>query len=335
MLVKELSNANRIDCNASIIVSSTTTATMKRKRDDSCISTSYHQDDDDDYILPLHKRYAPSSSNRLSAFGMSSYDIESRDGPATSFTSSSTNGNNDRSDNSNDDSVLDDETAALVSNFRTSILRGNHQTTASRLEAPHTISPSTTTSPYSLYNDCYVDDGADHNDYTKETTTTNSTYPDFPSIERGTTISDSSDVSSVESDPIDMILRPTSPQEDILLEGEHEDYYCSSSDYSPWSSTTELSSLEYTTDHRRKEEVVEKDAIEEARERSSSIDRSSSPSSSMVPSRRQPSPLWIMSSSYTPAVAQARGKQEEKTPFWPATAHWNGRMFPQGSSQVS
>ena len=325
MLVKELSNANRIDCNASIIISSTTTTTMKRKRDDSCISTSYHQDDDDDddYILPLYKRYA-SSSNRLSAFGMSSYDIESRDGPATS---SSTNGN-DRSDDSN--GVLDDETAALVSNFRTSILRGNPQT-ASRLEPPHTISPSTTTSlacsPYSLY-DCY-DDDADHDD-AKGTTTTSSTYPDFPSIGRATTISDSSDVSSVESDPIDMSSRPTSPQEEILEE-QHKDYHHCSSDYSPWSSSTELSSLEYTTDHCI-EEVVEKDAIEEARERSSSIDRSSSsPPSSMAPARRQPSPLWSMSSSSTPAVAQVRGKQEEETSFW--TANWN--MFPQGSSQVS
>jgi len=42
-----------------------------------------------------------------------------------------------------------------------------------------------------------------------------------------------------------------------------------------------------------------------------------------------------MSSSSTPAVAQARGKQEEEaTSFWPAIANWNG-MFPQGSSQVS
>jgi len=285
MLVKELSNANRIDCNASIIISATTATTMKRKRDDCCISTSYAQDndddDDDEYILPLHKRYAASSSNRLSAFGMSSYDIESRDGPATS---SSTNGNNDRSDDSNDDSVLDDETAALVSNFRTYILRGNPQT-ASRLEPPHTISPSTTTSlscsPYSsLYNDCY-DDDADHND-DKGTTTTSRNYPDYPSIARATTISDSSDASSVESDPIDMSSRPTSPQEEILLEEQHKDYDCSS-DYSPWSSPTKLSSLEYTAD-RRIEEVVEKDAIEEARERSSSIDRSSSPS--MAPARR-------------------------------------------------
>ena len=298
---------------------------MKRKRDDSCISTSYSQDHDDgeeDYILPLHKRYAASSSNRLSAFGMSSYDIESRDGPAA--TSSSTNGNNDRSDDNND-GVLDDETAALVSNFRTSILRGKHQPTASRLEeAPHSISPSTTTSlacsPYSsLYNDCYDND------------TTSSNYPDL-SICRATTISDSSDVSSVESDPIDMSSRPTSPQEEILLEEQHKDYDCSS-DYSPRSSSsTDLSSLEYTTDRRIKEEVVEKDAIEEARERSSSIDRSSSPSSSMAPARRQPSPLWIMSSSSTPAVAQVRGKQEEETSFWPA--NWNG-MFPQGGSQVS
>ena len=314
MLVKELSNANRIDCNASIIISSTTT-TMKRKRDDSCISTSYPQDDDDDdddYILPLHKRYAASSSNRLSAFGISSYDIESRDGGPTA-----TNGNNDRSDDSNDDSEEDDETAALVSNFRTSILRGNPQT-ASKLESPHTISPSTTTSlacsPYSLYNDCYDNNNdADHSD-AKGTTTTSSNYPDFPSIGRATTISDSSDVSSVESDPIDMSSRPTSPKEEILLEEvQHEDYDCSS-DYSPWSSSTELSSLEYTTDHRV-EEVVEKDAIEEARERSSSIDRSSS--SSMAPARRQPSPLWIMSSSSTPSIAQARGKQEEAS-FWPA-----------------
>ena len=290
MLVKELSNANRIDCNASIILSSTTTtSTMKRKRDDSYISTSYSQDndDDDDYILPLHKRYASSSSNRLSAFGMSSYDIESRDGPAATYTSSSTNGNNDRLDGNNYD-VLDDETAALVSSFRTSILRGNPK--ASRLEElPHTISPSTTTSlacsPYSsLYNNCYNDDDddADHNDAT--TTTSNNTYPDFPSIGRATTISDSSDVSSVESDPIDMSSRPTSPQEEILLEEQHKDYHHCSSDYSPRSSSsTDLSSLEYTTDRRIKEEVVEKDAIEEARERSSSIDRSSSPSSSMAP----------------------------------------------------
>ena len=332
MLVEELSNANRIDCNTSIIISSTTaaTTTMKRKRDDSCISTSYHQDDDDDdeYILPLHKRYAISSSNRLSAFGMSSYDTESRDGPAAS---SSTNGNND----SNDDGVLDDETAALVSTFRTSILRGNHQKASVLEEAPHTISPSTTTSlacSPSLYNnDCDADD-AEHND-AKGTTTTSSTYPDYPSICRATTISDSSDDSSVESDPIDMSSRPTSPQEEILLEEEHGDYHHDCSDYSPWSSLTELSSLEYTTD-RRIEEVVEKDAIEEARERSSSIDRSSSPSSSMVPARKQPSPLWIMSSSSTPTVAQVRGKQEEKTPIWPAIANWNG-MFPQGSSQIS
>ena len=293
MLVKELSNANRIDCNASIIISSTTTTTTtKRKRDDRCISTSYPQDDDDDdddYILPLHKRYAASSSNRLSAFGMSSYDIESRDGPTATYTSSSTNGNNDRSDDSNDDSEEDDETAALVSNFRTSILRGNPQT-ASKLESPHTISPSTTTSlacsPYSLYNDCYDNNNdADHSDAKGTiTTTSSSTYPDL-SICRATTISDSSDVSSVESDPIDMSSRPTSPQEEILLEEvQHGDYDCSS-DYSPWSSSTELSSLEYTTDHRV-EEVVENDAIEEARERSSSIDRSSS--SSMAPARRQP-----------------------------------------------
>ena len=309
MLLKELSHDNRLDDDASSNNNNIPTSFLpsvsqptKRKRDDideitfsrrhdyndddsTCSGgTSDEEDDDDGYILfPLHKRYASSSS----AFNVSSYDFERREGPADS--SSSTHAHDSpsfvddtTSDTTISNNVLDEETAALVSNFRReSIFRQTTSTTMAAVPVVQQPMPITPLADTSFTCSLYADDD-NHEGH----------YPDFPSIGRATTIDeDSSSRSSIFSnDPPDMMgnnsSRPTSPsryeeEEEIMIE-HHEDY-CYEVENDDESSPSSWSSIE------------EKDADEEARERPHPAWLVSSASSSsrtrLEPS--QPSPLWM------------------------------------------
>jgi len=234
-MIKKLAPSNRVDNTLDFL------SAPKRKREDSIdlIFSSRQQDNDvdDDFVFPSHKRSA--SSNRLcrTSFSLSSCDSEAREGPA--------------------DDVLDDETEALVKNFRTSIFR---------YEPP---SPSSIASPYKEE----ADEEEDHCiDY-------------FPSIGRATTISDSSESDDEYSDPPDMAgSRPVSPHAVETLEqddvGLHHDEHA-------WSSSSP--SLDY---HRRRDD--DKDPIEVARERPEWLSGTPSPRwtlSATTPS--EPSPLWM------------------------------------------
>lgn len=175
-MIKKLSHSNRAENSLDFL-----SAPPKRKRGDSIdeISASRQQqeNDDDDFVLPLHKRTA--SSNRLqSTFCLSSYDSEARDGPAE------------------DDVVLDDETEALVKNFRASVFRYEPV-------SPSSISPS--------YKEDEDDDDDDYN------------CMDFPTIGRATTISESSETDDHE-DPPDMGSRSSSPLAtgEILAQEDHD-----------------------------------------------------------------------------------------------------------------
>ena len=307
LLLKELSHDNRLDDDASSNNNNniprsflpSVSQPTKRKRDDideitfsrrqdynddsTSSGSSDEEDDDEGYILfPLHKRYASSSS----AFNVSSYDFERREGPADSSSSthahdSSSFVDDTTSDTTISNNVLDEETAALVSNFRTSIFRQTTSTTMAAVQ-PMPITPLADTSfTCSLYADDDNHEGR---------------YPDFPSIGRATTIDeDSSSRSSIFSnDPPDMMdnsSRHTSPsryeEEEIMIE-HHEDYcYEEEEDYDE-SSPSSWSSIE------------EKDADEEARERPHPAWLVSSASSSsrtrLEPS--QPSPLWMPNRGY-------------------------------------
>lgn len=238
-MIKKLAPSNRVDNTLDFL------SAPKRKREDSIdlISASRQQDsdnDDDDFVLPLHKRSA--SSNRLcrSSFCLSSYDSEAREGPA--------------------DDVLDDETEALVKNFRTSIFR---------YEPP---SPSSTSTPYKEDED---DDEEDNCiDY-------------FPAIGRATTISDSSESDDEYADPPDMAgSRPASPHaEEILEQDDGRRHHRDRHDWSPSGL-----SLDY---HRRDDD---KDPIEAARERPEWLSGTTSPRSTLSAAPSEPSPLWMTSS---------------------------------------
>lgn len=127
---------------------------------------------------------------------------------------------------------------------------------------------------------------------------------ELPSIARATTICDDSDNSTCYADPPEMYAssissRPTSPQEEIIQEDLNLECYS--------------------------HEDVEKDAIEQERERPAwlaSVSASpTSTSSSFVGESKQPSPLWPMSSSSTTTM-------NGTSSFW--KAGWSG--FHQGSS---
>ncbi|KAL7436307.1 hypothetical protein ACHAXH_004921 [Discostella pseudostelligera] len=142
----------------------------KRKRDDIVGEISWkkqQEDDDADSMCPVQKRSA-SSTRPNSMYCMSSYDMESRDGPA-------------------DDISLDDETARLVSNcrisvFRQEILRNSSSATALARSPPAIFAED---------DDEEVENG----------------YSDFPSIGRARTITDSDDsifLTRCYADPPDM-----------------------------------------------------------------------------------------------------------------------------------
>ena len=317
---------------------------MKRKRDD-CndeISNILH----DEYIMPLNKR-AAFSSNALSAFrcydssstsASSSFDSEHRDEPdALDHTSSSLVdddiGSSSNAPNDNDD-VLDDETAALVSNFRTSVFRSGQATTTTK---SHPISPLSSTPSLlacsSLHHEgAHYDDGSDDDDEDEG----NSSYPDLQSIVRARTIHVddssyddglSSSSSSTYLDPPDMLVssRRTSPQEEEKEEIlEHKDGYYNHS----------LASSE--ADHFREHDdgschIEEKNAPtieggeEEAREHPPAAWLISS-SSSTLPMPRSSAPVWIM-----PSTTATNKREDASTSFWPANWNSNG-MFHQGSA---
>ena len=294
-MIKELSSCNRVqEVGVGDGVGSTydfLSAASKRKREEIDEISASRQlldesEEDDDYIFPLHKR-AVSSTRPLFAMCMSEQDSECRDGPAEDTAISSTA--------QLDDDVLDDETAALVSNFRTSIFRRG----AAAVGGPP-VSPSTTASSRPQTPQFQDADDDEHDN--------------FPSIGRATTICDASDSESSDGcyiAPPDMgdDSRPTSPQEELLLEQEdvHHEHT------SDWSSS-ELS-LEY---HPRRES--EKDAIESAREHPEwTTSSATSISSSFLLEPSKPSPLWKTSSDAT----------NKKEAFWPA--NWTG-AFHQGSA---
>jgi hypothetical protein len=241
-MFKELSQDDRVEENT---IDFLTAPKRKRENDITGEITSWssmkqhHDAVDGDFVYPSHKRSA--SSNRLpfASFYVSLCDSEQREGPA-------------------DDESLDDETAALVSNFRTSILRQGGQ-----MVSPQ---PSPTTSLLGVAGvlDCtlYKENIETNGDDEGEEDIYFPDLPDFPSIVRATTITDPSDAStydeSCHADPPDMVgglSTPTSLQVDEMIEQDlHE--------YNEWS--TSSSSTDYPC-------RGEKDEIEMARDRTGSI----------------------------------------------------------------
>lgn len=233
-MIKGLLQGDRVEGNAIVFLTA-----PKRKREDDSIgentswsSMKQYQDVvDGDVIYPSHKRSASltASSTRLP---LSSCDSERREGPA-------------------DDASLDDETAALVSNFRTSIFREGGQVVSPPL-TPILLS-AVSHSP--LYKESDENNNYDeHED--------DSYFPEFPSLVRATTIIDPSDASayheSYNADPPDMggvPSRPASPQIDEIIEEDLRDH-------SDWSTTS--SSIVYPCHG-------ENDSIEMARDRSGFI----------------------------------------------------------------
>ena len=275
------------------------TSSRRQDYDDSSSSSSDDEDDEGYILFPLHKRYASSS-----AFNVSSYDFERREGPAADSTSSSTTTTRhddssfvDDNDTTTSDDVLDEETAALVSNFRTSIFR-NQTSTMAPVVQPTPITPLSDASltTCSMYADDHDDDNYEGH-----------YYPDFPSIGRATTIGEEhsyeEDSSSIFSDPPDMMDNSrsgtSSPryEEEIMIE--HHHCYEEEEDERSTSSTTELLSS-----------IEEKDAVEAARERR---------------------PAWLVSSS-TVAASSTRLEPSQPSPLWMPTAtsttNWTG-MFHQ------
>ena len=257
------------------------TSSRRQDYDDSSSSSSDDEDDEGYILFPLHKRYASSS-----AFNVSSYDFERREGPADSSNSTTTR-HNDSSfvdDTTTSDDVLDVETAALVSNFRTSIFR-NQTSTMAAVVQPAPITPLSDASLTTC--SLYADDDHDDDNYEGHY------YPDFPSIGRATTIGEEhsyeEDSSSIFSDPPDMMDNSrsgtSSPryEEEIMIE--HHHCYEEEEDERSTSSTTELLSS-----------IEEKDAVEAARElRPAWLVASSS--TRLEPS--QPSPLWMPTATST------------------------------------
>ena len=264
-MFKELSKGDQVEENTIDLL-----AAHKRKREDDSIgeitfwsSVKQHHDAvDGDFIYPLHKRSASAHHLPFASFCLSSSDSEPREGPA-------------------DDASLDDETAALVLNFRTSIFRQGDQMVTPQ-PSPTTLSDVL---DCPLYKENVENSGEDEGEddiYFPD-------LPDFPSIVRATTIIDPSDATiydeSYYADPPDMIggsSRPTSPQIDEIIEQDihnHNDWSTSSS----------------TIDYPRH---GEKDEIEMMRDRTGSI-------SSAEPS--EPTLLWNIST-------------EKDALFWPPAA---------------
>lgn len=182
LLTKELSSCDRVRSNTLDFLSA-----PKRKRDDGidAISASRRDNGDDDFVYPLHKRSVSATRLRGSSFCLSSYDSERRDGP---------------------EQDSDDETEALVMNFRTSVFRQ---------EPAAPALPLLSSTPLYKEDD---DDEEDEDDF-------------FPSIGRATTISDASDSSTSDScyaDPPDMADPSFSPREEIDQDDHHHDWSSSS-----------------------------------------------------------------------------------------------------------
>jgi hypothetical protein len=211
----------------------------------------------------LHKRSASAHRLPFASFCLSSSDSELREGPA-------------------DDASLDDETAALVLNFRTSIFRQGGQMVSPQ-PSPNSLSAVSYCPHYKENVENSSDDEDEDDIYFPD-------LPDFPSIVRATTIIDPSDSSTYDegyyADPPDMVggsSRLTSPQIDEIIE---QDIH----DRNDWS--TSSSNIDYPRHE-------EKDEIAMARDRTGSI-------SSAEPS--EPSSLWNIST-------------EKNVLFWP-TAAW-------------
>jgi len=273
-MIKELSHSSRVQNPLDF------PALTKRKRDDSIglmsaarrqDSDNEYDDDDDEFVFPLQKR-SHSSIRPLSAFCTSSCDSERRDGPAE-----------DSDVHDNDDE--DDETDALVKKYRTSIFRQEDRV---EMPSPSSYFSSTLSSsrPWSLAD---KDDDGDDDEVRTD-------FFDLPSIQRATTICDSSDDASCCScDPPEISSRPSSPQ------GHHGDELDCRQPHE-WSSCDSL--YDYSRDEQ-------KDHILEARREQPTW--LSTPST--VSSSSQPSPLWNVS--------------DKKEPFWPEA--WTG-TFHLGSA---
>ncbi|KAL3776642.1 hypothetical protein ACHAW5_010661 [Stephanodiscus triporus] len=255
-MIKGLLQGDRVEGNTILFLTA-----PKRKREDDSIgeisswsSMKHYQDVvDGDLIYPSHKRSASltASSTRLP---LSSCDSERREGPA-------------------DDASLDDETEALVSNFRTSIFR----------EGGQVVSPPFTPIFLSAVSHSPLCKGSDENNNYDEDED-DSYFPEFPSLVRATTIIDPSDASayheSYNADPPDMVgvpSRPASPQIDEIIEEDHRDH-------SDWSTTS--SSIDYPCHG-------ENDAIEMARDRSGFISEAGASKST----------LWNISTGNWPPTA--------------------------------
>ena len=264
-MFKELSQGDRVEENTIDFQ-----AAPKRKREDDSIcettfwsSVKQHHDAvDGDFIYPLHKRSASAHRLPFASSYLSSSDSEPREGPA-------------------DDASLDDETAALALNFRTSIFRQGGQM----------VSPQPSPNSFSAVSDCplYKENVESSGDDEDEDDIYFPDLPDFPSIVRATTIIDPSEASTYDegyyADPPDMVggsSRPTSPQIDEIIEQDIRDR-------NDWS--TSSSNIDYPRHG-------EKDEIEMARDRTGSI------SSAEL---SEQTPLWNIST-------------EKNVLFWPPAA---------------
>jgi hypothetical protein len=189
--IQELSSRDRLQGNITVEILSS----PKRKRDEFIGEISWKEqyeqkiNDADSMMCPEQKRSASASSTRhLSVYNTSSYDMESRDGPA-------------------DDESLDDETACLVSNFSISVFRQGQRGITSSASLTRPLPAAS----YAEDDDVEEDNG----------------YQVFPSIGRARTITDSFDSASLKrcyADPPDMdeSSRSASPEVEELTKGINE-----------------------------------------------------------------------------------------------------------------